>query len=671
MNRLLLFLTAFLLSQALPAQTFLWEEFSSNQMPPPGWTIDDYASLWSSRYTNNAGGNPSEANFTYINQTGVSRLISPVIDLTGFDSVTLTFRHKYHDSSGSGPKIGVATRSGGGLWQTAWQVDPSNNIAATQVRLNIKNSNTGSSSFQFCLFVSGNFFNFWDWWVDDILLYNPLHLDAGMTLLTTPQFMGGPAAVTGQFRKFGNTIITSAAIDWRLDNGPVHATNLTGLAVDTLATCNFTCTDLVNTALGDHQLVVWIDKVNGVKDQFSGNDTMATAVRRVSHTEPNRPLYEEFTSSTCIPCAFFNTDFEPWCTDHKNDITLLKYQMNWPSPGDPYYTAEGGSRRSYYGVISIPALFTGGTEYATDMDAVKGAFAIAQQKQGLAKIAASFNVSLPNLHVKATVLPFDGLTNPVLHAIVFEETTTGNVRTNGETSFQHVMMKMVPDSTGTPATLTDRIPFTIDKTIDLSATHVESYFDLGVVLFIQDYQSKQVFQSNYALRDKVFNTEARLASVSVGGIPVANFSPDLFSYNEILPGGTAAVPVITAMPMDTNATVIIMPALSLPGSTMIDVFAEDLVHHDLYTVNFGFPTGTGEVTQPRITLWPNPSHGIVHIGNAAGAEVSVLDETGQDVKHIGLLSGTEVNLQSLVKGVYLLVVARPGWPPVREKVVLL
>ena len=94
MNRLLLFLTAFALSQALPAQTFLWEEFSSNQMPPPGWTIDDYASLWSSRYTNNAGGNPSEANFTCINQTGVSRLISPVIDLTGFDSVTLAFRHK-------------------------------------------------------------------------------------------------------------------------------------------------------------------------------------------------------------------------------------------------------------------------------------------------------------------------------------------------------------------------------------------------------------------------------------------------------------------------------------------------------------------------------------------------------------------------------------------------
>ena len=483
--------------------------------------------------------------------------------------------------------------------------------------------------------------------------------------------MGGPAAVTGQFRNFGNTNITSATIDWRLDSGPVHVTDLTGLAVDTLGTCNFTCSDLINTPLGNHQLVVWIDKVNGVKDPYPHDDTLAMAVRRVSHTESNRPLYEEFTSSTCIPCAFFNTDFEPWCTDHKDEITLLKYQMNWPSPGDPYYTPEGGSRRSYYGVIAIPALFVGGASYPTDMDAVKGAFAVAQQKQGLAKIAASFNLNLPNLHIKATVLPFDGLTNPVVHAIVFEEATTGNVRTNGETSFQHVMMKMIPDSTGTPATLTDRVPFTIDKTVDLTGTHVENYFDLGVVLFIEDYQSKQVFQSGYALRNKVFGTEARLASLSTSGVPLAGFSPDLFSYNETLPGGTAMVPAISAVPMDSNATVIIMHALSLPGSATIDVFAEDLAAHELYTVSFGFPTGTGELAQPPVALWPNPSRGIVHIGNAAGASVTVYDATGQAVKSIGSLSGTLVNLQSLGKGVYLLVVARPGQTPVREKVVLL
>ena len=74
---------------------------------------------------------------------------------------------------------------------------------------------------------------------------------------------------------------------------------------------------------------------------------------------------------------------------------------------------------------------------------------------------------------------------------------------------------------------------------------------------------------------------------------------------------------------------------------------------------------------PRVARWPNPSNGIVYVGNAAGAEVSVFDATGQLVKRIGSLTGTEVNLQPLVKGVYLLVVARPDQPPAQEKVVFL
>ena len=671
MRRLLFFLAVFAFSPVVFSQTFLWEEFSSNQMPPPGWTIDNYQVQWSSRYTNNAGGNPPEANFTYINQTGISRLISPVIDLTGYDSVTFSFRHKYHDSPGTGPGIGVATRSAGGNWKTVWQLNPVTTISPTMVKVPIKNSDVGSSSFQVCIYVSGNFFNFWDWWVDDILLSNSLDLDEGITLVTTPQYLGGPAAVTGQLRNFGNTTITGTTIDWRIDNGPVHSTDFSGLAVNTLETFDFTCTDLVNTTFGDHELVVWIDKVNGIKDMYSGDDTLAMQVRRVSHTEPYRPLFEEFTSSTCIPCAFFNTDFEPWCNDHDSDITLLKYQMNWPLPGDPYYTPEGGSRKNFYNVISIPDLYVGGNQYPTDIVAVAGAFATSQKKQGLAKIAASFNVSVPNLTVKATMLPFDGLEHVVVRAIVFEEVTTGNVRNNGETSFKHVMMKMVPDSNGIHASLSDRVPFTIDRTVNLTGTHVEQYSDLGVVIFIQDSLTKQVCQSGYATRDKVFNDEARLASVSTGGVPVAGFDPDLFSYTETLPGGTTSVPGINAVPMDPRATVIITPALTLPGTTTIDVFAENLIRHDLYTVSFDFPAGTGEKPQLQKAPWPNPSKGIVHVGNAAGAEVSVYDATGGLVKKIGSLSGTVIDLRFLERGVYILVITRPGLLPVREKMVLL
>ena len=28
--------------------------------------------------------------------------------------------------------------------------------------------------------------------------------------------------------------------------------------------------------------------------------------------------------------------------------------MSWPGTGDPYYTTEGGARRSFYGINSVP-----------------------------------------------------------------------------------------------------------------------------------------------------------------------------------------------------------------------------------------------------------------------------------------------------------------------------
>ena len=34
--------------------------------------------------------------------------------------------------------------------------------------------------------------------------------------------------------------------------------------------------------------------------------------------------------------------------------------MSWPSPGDPYYTVEGGQRRTYYAVNTVPRLVMNG-----------------------------------------------------------------------------------------------------------------------------------------------------------------------------------------------------------------------------------------------------------------------------------------------------------------------
>ena len=671
-RRLLLFAAFLAFSPFIFGQTFIWEAFNAGQMPPTGWTLDGYAAQWSVGNSNVAGGDAPEAIFTYTNANSTSRFVSPVLDLTGLTTIKLNFWHMYDDYSGAGPKVGVATRSNGGAWNIVWEINPTANVPSTNVEVDINNADVGSSTFQFCFYVTGNFYNLDYWYLDNILLINPLNLDAGITAISTPTYIGGPTAVTGQVMNFGLTTVSNVEVNWQLDAGTVYSSDFSGLSLGMLDTYNFSCTDLITTTIGTHNLHVWVNKVNGEIDDDQGNDTLAKQINKVSHVVANKPTFEEFTSSTCAPCASFNSGFVPWCQTHADEITLVKYQMNWPSPGDPYYTAEGGVRRDYYGVGYVPDLYSDGVQIATDMGVVQTAFEQSLAKPGLVEIASSHTLSGTTINVNTTVLPFADFTNARIHIIVFEFVTTGNVMSNGETEFHHVMMKMIPDGNGTTANLTDREPFTITESVDLASTNVEEFDDLGVAVLVQDYNGKTIFQSTYSIEDGVFNTEARLTMINMDGTPLTGFNPDVFTYDVTLPAGTTLVPEITADPMDPEATVIIVPTVTLPGTTTIDVFAENLTNHNLYEVNFTLEgIGFGEDPVQAVSIYPNPTKGQVYILNAAGSKVSVYSAAGALLNTVPALSGNSIDLSGLTQGVYFLVVERPDHSIIRKKIVVM
>jgi thiol-disulfide isomerase/thioredoxin len=76
-------------------------------------------------------------------------------------------------------------------------------------------------------------------------------------------------------------------------------------------------------------------------------------------------LIEDFTSSTCGPCASFNPGFHTWLEAHRDNLSIISFHMNWPAPGtDPMFMAnqtENTARRNYYGVNSIPQFWMEGT----------------------------------------------------------------------------------------------------------------------------------------------------------------------------------------------------------------------------------------------------------------------------------------------------------------------
>jgi hypothetical protein len=674
-SKILLFSLFMVLTSAIFGQTFLWESFDAGQMPPTGWSINGLPAQWSIGNSNNAGGVIPEGKFSYTDANTSTRLISPMIDLTGLTSVKFSFKFFYDYYGNPAPKIGIATRSHIGAWTSVWEITPTSNVGPLQIDTTISNGDVGQTDFQVCMYLNGNMFNLDYVYVDNFLLYKPLNRDGALvSLVTTPyySYFADPLPVKGSIINTGLITINSVDIQWQLDGGAVHNSTFSGLSLSTQQMYDFTCADLLVAGIGLHNLKVWIAKINGSSDEYLPNDTLTKPLNRVCNTVPKKPLFEEFTSSTCSPCESFNSDFVPWCNTNENNITLIKYQMNWPSPGDIYYTAEGGVRRDFYGVGGVPDLYCNGGAVVTEIPDVNVAYTQGLAQIGIVDLAATHTLTGHVIDITATVLPFADFPNCKLYIVVMEKVTHNNVGSNGETSFEHVMMKMIPDASGISMNLTDRVPFTFTQSVDLTGTHVEEWNDLIVGIFVQDQGIKMIYQSAYSLENGVLGTEARLASIMNDGTLLAGFSSDTYDYDVVLPSGTVTAPEITATPIDPKSVVIIVPAGELPGTTAIDVFAEDLITHTLYTVNFTVGgVGMDQEKVKNVVVYPNPTKGMVYLMNADHSVLTLTTVGGEVVRKINDFTGTSMNLNSLAKGVYILSIQKPDGTMIRKKIVLL
>lgn len=667
----LYFLTLFMAVTCwISAQTLLTEDFSAGTMPPPGWTIDGYSSQWSNEATYTAGGTAPEAMFTYINvPNGTSRFISPVIDLTGFPHVVLSFQH-FYDFYDAGCSIGAATRFGNGEWTSIWEVEPGDNIGPENKIIEL--NGVGQSDFQFCLYITGNLYNVDYWYLDDITLFAPYDVDGAMARIITPAYISGAEPVEGIIKNLGNNTITSMEISWKVSDDMVYTTAFNGLSVDFAETYTFSCEDLFYFPIGSYNLDVWVSAVNGQPDDNAGNNLMSKDISVVSHTVYRKPAFEEFTSSTCSPCAQFNTSFNPWCESHADQITLVKYQMDWPGNGDPYYTEEGGQRRMYYGVSYVPWPQCNGAYVDYTIGAVQVAFDNAILQPGIAKIASSHTLNGTTITVNANILPFADFTNFRAHIIVIENTTTQNTGGNGETAFHHVMMKMMPGADGTEMNMMDREPVTLTETFDLANTNIEEFDDLSVVVLFQDYTSKEIFQSEYSVEDGTFAAEASTTGISYDGIPVPGFDPAIFDYEIELPYGTTEIPLVAATAADPNATVIVEPTWELPGTTIVDCFGENLVSHNRYNIHFSVQVGIDEPgKESMISLYPNPAHNTLFVKGAQGADVNLYNITGQLVLSIHDFTGNPIDISSFDNGVYTLQVENDDNSLINKKFTIL
>ena len=499
MKKTLLFAFAMLFATAMMAQNravLLQESFDDTSMPA-GWSVAGLGlGNWSVSPTNNAGGAANEMHLTWSPQfNGLSRLVTPAVDLTGINSLVFSFKHALDNYTGNNI-IGIATTSDGGTtWNEAWSqgYNTSNSWTVSQ---EISTPDMGQANVQFCIFFNGNSYNINDWYFDDIMVFTLENLDLAITSPTLPDFIGSGETTFGiNVFNFGATTVTSVEATYEVEGmEPITETfevEIPSLGNETLI---FPTTTLLSP--GTYNVSYSINLVNGQEDDVLDNNTAEKAVFAAIGTAEKIPMIEHFSSSTCGPCVSVNTAMLNFCNNNPGRFTYTKYQMNWPGNGDPYYTAEGGTRRDYYGVNAVPQCFLDGEDqgYAAVQQTVFDQHA---ERTAFVDIRGSFVVEGNTINIKADIIPFIDADARVFVS-VNEKETHNNVGGNGETSFHHVFMKMLPDAQGTTVNLVTCEPQHFEFTQDMSGTHVEEMSDLEVSIWVQNYDSKEMFNSRFA-----------------------------------------------------------------------------------------------------------------------------------------------------------------------------
>ncbi len=656
MKKTLLFIVAILMSVSVFAQTratFISEHFDDASMPA-GWQIMNLGTTnWSISATSNAGGEANEAHLTWQPQfNGASYLVTPAVDLTGVTSVVFSFKHALDNYTGA-HTIGIGTSSdNGATWNMGWQQNYNSN-GAWSVTQNIITADMGNSDVRFCIMYNGNSYNINDWFFDDIEVFTQENLDLSLSTIDMVPVMGaGSADIAFTVQNKGLTPVTNVVMTYQIDDQEAVEESF-DVNIGSLESAQLSFTDNVVFLPGSYNITVTIVTVNGnVDDDPSNNSLTKTINVALGHTQ-RIPMIEHFSSSTCGPCVSVNTQMGNLTNNNPGKFTYTKYQMNWPGNGDPYYTAEGGVRRTFYGVNAVPNVVLEGTNL--------GATVVSQTQldnayntPSFADVRGSFNVSGNSITVKVDFMAYYDMTVEKSFVTVNEKVTTGNVGTNGETSFHHVFMKFLTDTSGDDLNIPAGECQHFEWTQDMSSTHVEEMSDLEVSAWIQDMASQEVLNSHFMYE-----------YTDIHPYPVQNFAVEStgtamnLTWNAPEGGNATGYNLyLYGELLEENMT---ETSYTYTGETGYYVFeVEALYPNDMTSVKmvrgieFIYDDAVIENGESAYSIYPNPTNGNIMISGSNINLVEVYNICGQKVMSVEAnSSNVNVNMSELTTGVYM------------------
>ena len=492
----LIFTFCFLVPSFLMAQTYFTEDFGGGTFPPGGWSIDAHSANWSANNSNNAGGTAPEARFSWSPQfNGISRLISSSTDLSGVTDLRIEFKYMI-DHYGGDYTVGVATRSGGGNWNTVWElVNPTGSVPATTEVVAINNSDVGASDFQICWYFSGDSYNINYWYIDECRLFTPLAHDVMVKdILVDNQYVPG-STVTPQaiVKNFGlNTETFDVSCKIKIAGSTVYSetSSPVTLAPDAEQTVIFP--DYVASA--SNELFEIIVNTNLAGDLDPTNDTMNKWFNTYT-TQREMVLLEIGTGTWCQYCpgAAMGADD---LIENGQSVAAVEYHN-----GDPFTNSYSNARIAYYGITGFPTAVFDGVDYYVGGSNTQSMYQyylpIYEGRIGInspltvgifgQNTGQDYNLTVSVNRVATIPSDFDNL---VLHVVLTESHIPFNWQ--GQTEVSFVERLMMPDENGTMVDLLNNQSINTGLSFTLDPSWVTDECEL--VAFIQNKNTKEILQ---------------------------------------------------------------------------------------------------------------------------------------------------------------------------------
>ncbi|MCR5890373.1 PKD domain-containing protein [Hymenobacter sp. J193] len=303
------------------AQTYILnEDFSSasGTTPPTGWLNSAGSGPATDKWHfDNPGGRninyPFSGSFAIFDSENYSpdgKKETSTLETRFFDASVSQNTILYFDHFFAGGKGGTGTVEvyNGFIWQFVASYSDSTANPQSEV-YNISSYVRGASAAKIRFRWEGNSSHYWA--VDNIRVYAPLSLDAGISALEGPSmpFRSGVRPIQIRLTNFGATLLTNTTIGWAINNVVQPNYNWTG-ALSLGASANDIQIGSYNFPMGKPvKLKVWQSNPNGKIDPNAFNDTIKTTlyaydpmcgVYTVGGTAPDFPTVSEALTALSV-----------------------------------------------------------------------------------------------------------------------------------------------------------------------------------------------------------------------------------------------------------------------------------------------------------------------------------------------------------------------------------